>query len=310
MGEDMAGPAYPGVLGYIRSLAGPQGGDGRSDGQLLRQFLARRDEAAFALLLQRHGPLVLGVCRQVLRDTHAAEDAFQATFLVLARKAGSVRRRESLSAWLYRVAYNLARTARAGAARRQAHERQAVTMARAEAGDEAVRDDWQPLLHEEVNRLPAKYRVPVVLCYLDGKTHEEAAREVGWPVGTVKGRLARARDLLRARLTRRGLALPAAVVTAALAEAAARAAVPASLAAATVKAAGLFAAGQSAGGAVSAEGTALAEGAIKAMGATRLKLVTVLLLAVALLGAGSGFLLQQLAAGKAPAPAPAGEDPA
>src|SRR5262249_38076663 len=154
------------------------GGD-RGDADLLRQFVARRDESAFATLLERHGPMVLGVCRQVL-GAHDAEDAFQATFLILARKAASVRRQASLAAWLQRGAVNVARTARAGAARRRAHERQAVLMARATpAEDEALRE-WQPILHEEVDRLPPKYRVPVVLCYFEGRTHDEAARQLGW----------------------------------------------------------------------------------------------------------------------------------
>src|SRR5262249_45040927 len=161
-----------------------------------------RDEEAFAGLLRRHGPLVFGVCRQVLGDAHDAEDAFQATFLVLARKAATVARQDSLAAWLHRVALNVARTARTAAARRRAPERETALRTRPGPGDEVAPGDWQPLLHEEVDRLPEKYRVPVVLCYLEGRTHEEAARQLGWPLGSVKGRLARARDLLRARLTR------------------------------------------------------------------------------------------------------------
>jgi RNA polymerase sigma factor (sigma-70 family) len=193
----MTGAPVAGVLQYIRALADPEGG-GESDQELLRRFVARRDEGAFAALLGRHGPLVLGVCRQVLGGEQDAEDAFQAAFLVLARKADSVRRRGALPAWLYRVAVNIARTARSGAARRRALERQAARLSSAASTGASQPLDWQPL-HEEVGRLPAKYRSPVVLCYLAGRTHEEAARELGWPVGTVKGRLARARTLLRAR---------------------------------------------------------------------------------------------------------------
>jgi RNA polymerase sigma factor (sigma-70 family) len=200
----MANASLLDILQHLRSLAGTEEEAGHGDGELLQRFAAARDEAAFATLLRRHWPLVWGLCRQVLRDAHAAEDAFQATFLVLARKAGSIRRHESLPAWLYRVAFNLASTARTGAARRRSHERLAVPMAAANPLDEVVLRDWQPILHEDVNRLPEKYRVPVVLCYLRGKSHAEASRELGRPVGTVKACLARARDLLRTRLAKRG----------------------------------------------------------------------------------------------------------
>src|SRR5262249_20975686 len=142
-----------------------------------------------------------------LGDAHHAEDAFQATFLVLARKAVSINKQASLAAWLHRVAVNIARTAKTSAAQRRRHERQAVLMAQSSPVEEAPIDDWRPLLHEEVDRLPEKYRLPVVLCYLKGNTQEEAARQLGWPLGSVKGRLARARDLLRTRLARRGLTL-------------------------------------------------------------------------------------------------------
>jgi RNA polymerase sigma factor (sigma-70 family) len=279
----MAGGLLPGVLRYVRALAGATGGGARRDGELLAAFVARRDEGAFATLLERHGPLVLGVCRQVLGDAHDAEDAFQATFLVLARKAASVRGHESLAAWLHRVAVNVSRTARLSAARRRAHERQAVPRARAvPAADEAVRD-WQPILHEEVARLPHKYRVPVVLCYLEGKTHGEAARQLGWPLGTVKGRLARARDLLRTRLARRGVALTAAGLTALLGESAATATVPPALLGLTLRAAMTFAAGGAmAGAAVPAGALALARTTLQAAMGTKLLAVVALLLAVGL----------------------------
>src|SRR5262249_6375527 len=154
----------------------------QSDSHLLRRFVGGREEDAFAALLLRHGSLVFEVCRQVLRDGHDAEDAFQATFLVLARKAATVRRHESLAAWLHRVALNIARTAKASAAQRRDHERQAGLMPRTTPVDDVAPRDWEPLLHEEVDRLPEKYRVPVVLCYLEGKTHDEAARQLGWPL--------------------------------------------------------------------------------------------------------------------------------
>src|SRR5262249_38442766 len=150
-------------------------------------------QAAFTALVQRHGPLVLGVCRQVLRDGTLAEDAFQATFLVFAKRAASIRNRSSLGAWLYRVAYHTALTARASALRRQAHEREAA-LRQLDGPDTKADHDWQPILHQEVDRLPSKYREPIVLCYLQGRTNEEAARRLGWTKGTVSGRLARARE--------------------------------------------------------------------------------------------------------------------
>src|SRR5262249_28004530 len=205
----MATQALAEVLRYIHCLASDHFVDA-SDGKLIEQFITQRDELAFAAILQRHGPLVFGVCRQVLDNPHDAEDAFQATFLVLSAKANVIRKREAPAAWLHRVDLNIARTAKSSMALRRVHERQAVPMSQTSPVDEVALRDWRPLIHEEVDRLPEKYRVGVVLCYLEGKTHEEAGRQLGWPLGTVKGRLARARDLLRTRLARRGLTLSAA----------------------------------------------------------------------------------------------------
>ena len=162
-------------------------------------------EAAFETILARHGGLVWTVCRQVLGDAHAAEDAFQATFLVLVRRAASLRVREqgSLGPWLYGVAYRIALKARQGAARRRTRERRVAKTAVETPSDAVEHDELHALLHDEVNRLPAKYRAPVVLCYFEGRTHEEAAAALQWPVGTVRSRLSRARD-------RSGSASPAA----------------------------------------------------------------------------------------------------
>jgi RNA polymerase sigma factor (sigma-70 family) len=280
----MANQTVAHVLRYLRHLASDKAGDEQDDSELLNQFVAHRDEAAFAVLLKRHGPLVLGVCRQVLRDAHAAEDVFQAAFLVLARKAGSIRRQESVAAWLHRVALNLAQTARTANARRKAHERQAVLMSVPHRVDEAALRDWQPLLHEEVDRLPQKYRVLIVLCYIEAKTHNEAARQLGLPLGTVKGRLARARDLLRTRLVRRGLALSAGGVCWTLQRSAALGSVPPVLLGHTFRAAMLYAAGGTIGtSAVSAQALALAKGALPTMNATKL---VVMILAVGLMAVG------------------------
>jgi RNA polymerase sigma factor (sigma-70 family) len=190
-----------------------------TDEQLLDFFLSRAvgdAEAAFQVLVSRHGPMVLGVCRHVLNQQQDAEDAFQATFLVLARKAGSIRDRRVLGRWLYEVAYRIAVRARVNAQRRRSHERQGAEMSATVPEVDAAWSELRPVLHEEISRLPEKYRTPVILCYLEGKTNEEVAHQLRWPVGTVKGRLARARDLLRSRLTRRGLALSAAFLVTAL----------------------------------------------------------------------------------------------
>ena len=188
-----------------------------SDGQLLELFLGRRDEAgeqAFGALVDRHGPMVYRVCGQVLGDCHEAQDAFQAVFLVLARKAGAVRNRESLGSWLYGVALRVAARARTGLNRRRARERQAEDghdEIPARAAEAPGHTDDAEAVHQEVGRLAEKYRAPIVLCYLEGLTHDQAAARLGWPVGTVRSRLARARDQLRVRLVRRGVTVPAAL---------------------------------------------------------------------------------------------------
>jgi RNA polymerase sigma factor (sigma-70 family) len=179
-----------------------------TDGQLLERFVSRRDESAFAALVRRHGRMVLGVCRRVLGDAHHAEDASQAAFLVLVRKAASLGRPPSLANWLYAVAYRTALKARANAARRWACERQAVPLPPTAPPDEVVRREARAALDEELSRLPECYRAPLVLCYLEGRTNEDAARALGWPTGSISYWLARGRAILRERLTRRGLAPP------------------------------------------------------------------------------------------------------
>ena len=186
---------------------------GVTDEQLLERFISQRDEAAelaFAALVQKHGPMVLLVCRNALRDPHDAEDAFQATFLVLARKASSLRVPGRLGPWLHGVARRTchkvsARRSRLDRLNRRAEARARMAVAYVPDQD-ADRQEESEMLHEEIGRLPDRYRTPVVLCYLEGLTHEEAARQLGWPIGTVGVRLMRARERLRARLTRRGMA--------------------------------------------------------------------------------------------------------
>jgi RNA polymerase sigma factor (sigma-70 family) len=292
----MAGTPLAAVVCHLRRLAAPPA---ESDGDLLRRFATEYDEAAFARLVERHGPLVLGVCRRVLRDAEDSDDAFQATFFVLARKAASVRRSESLAGWLYRVAYRIALQARAERLRRHLRERQGHHMRRPDQ-PAATWDDLRPVLDEELHALPDKYRLPVVLCYLEGRTLAQAAADLGWPRGTVAGRLARARDLLRQRLTRRGVALSAGLLAALLAEGAAPAAVPAALVGMTATGAALFAGGTACGSAPAA----LAEAALRAFAGTKARALAALLLGLALLAAGTGLLAGSMPGTEPPAAGP------
>src|SRR5262245_59736738 len=213
------------------------------DGQLMSAFVASRDEAAFATLVRRHGPMVLGVCRRVVGDPHLAEDAFQATFLVLARRAAVVRPRHLVGHWLYGVAYRTALTARGAAARRNAKEKQVDAMPHPPVSADQVWIDLQPVLDAELARLPEKYRIPIVLCDLNGRPQRDVARELRLPPATLANRLAAARRLLAKRLTARGVALSGGAVAAALGWHAATSAVSPTLATATVRAACAVAAG-------------------------------------------------------------------
>jgi RNA polymerase sigma factor (sigma-70 family) len=291
------------VLRHVRRLIGRRGNEDLTDAELLARFVVYGDEAAFEVIVRRHGPLVLRVCRRVLGDDHDAEDAFQATFLVLARKAGAVRDRQSIAGWLYEVAYHLALRARRTVARRRQHERRAAEMPPREEFLSTDERELHAVLDEELRRLPEKYRTPLVLCYLEGMTNEQAARELGWAAGSMSYRLSQARELLRKRMNGRGLALPAAGLIALLTEEMVSAAVPTTLVHATVRAAACFAAGKTvAAGMVSANAVALAEGALTTMLTTKMKLAAALLLTVGLLGSGVRMFVQ---ADDAAPPAPA-----
>ncbi len=282
------------VLHYVRTAFRTEAEQG-SDTDLLQRFVRQRDETAFELLMWRHAAMVLHVSHAVLRDKHAAEDAFQATFLALARKAGSISRRESLAAWLYQVAYRIAVRARLNTVARRALERREFDRRRPTSvpgpGDEAAERDLVPLVHEELNRLAAKYRTPLVLCYLEGKTHDEAARQLGWAKGTVSGRLARGREMLKKRLVRRGVLFPVSVLAVALAATKASA-VPPALVAATTQASIAFAAGNAATAGVSAGVIHLTYGVLQAMCISKLKITAAAIVAFLLIFAGAGALLR------------------
>jgi RNA polymerase sigma factor (sigma-70 family) len=276
------------VIRQLREAVLRQDGAGWTDGQLLASFIDKKDEAAFAALIQRHGPMVFGVCRRIAADYHDAEDAFQATFLVLACKASSIRPRENVGNWLHGVALRTARKAKAVTAKRRGREMQVTEMPESEAGPQEQCRDMQPLLDKELNGLPEKYRLPILLCDLEGKTIKGAAQQLGWLQGTLAGRLARGRKLLAKRLASRGVVLSAGWLTAVVSQSAASADVATSLIISTVKAAKMIAGGQEkVAGAVPAKVIILMEGALQGMLFNRLKLtVIVMLLAVAVAGTG------------------------
>jgi RNA polymerase sigma factor (sigma-70 family) len=275
------------VIHFLRSALLPDGTD-LTDGQLLEAFVRRRESAALEGLVQRHGPMVWGVCRRILQNHHDAEDAFQATFLVLVRKAASIRSQAKVGSWLYGVAHQTALKARATRARRLVRERPVTEMTEPAMTEPDLWSDLQPLLDREVSGLPEKYRTVILLCDLEGKTGREAARQLGCPEGTIGSRLARGRALLAKRLGQHGIALSGGALAGVLSEKAASASVPASVLAATIKAVTLVAAGQAASSLISAQVAALAEGVMKAMLVRKLKIASVVLVVVAtgLLGAG------------------------
>lgn len=278
------------VLRYIRSLVAAGQTRELPDRELLERFVTRHDETAFAAIVERHGPLVLGICRRALQNEHYAEDACQATFLVLARKAGSIRKRQSLGCWLYGVAYRVARKLRADLKRRAARDVTLVDLPRPDTTGEITWREGLAVLDEELTRLPMTYRSALVLCYLEGRTQDEAARELGCSLGALRGRLERARECLRTRLVRRGVGLSATLLGTALGSTQSSAAVPPTLAITTVRAAAAFARGQTLLELISAHVTTLTEGVLKAMFLTKLKVVITLVFAVRLLSLGAGVL--------------------
>ncbi len=277
------------VLFGMGSLAG------LTDGQLLERFARHRDEAgelAFAALLDRHGPMVLGVCGSLLGDPNDAEDAFQASFLVLARKARSLWVRDTIGPWLHAVAHRIATHALSDRARRRRHERAAAALAATAIGP-AEPDEIGPVLHDEIGRLPESFRAPIVLCYLEGLTHDQAAHRLGWPVGTVRSRLSRGRDRLRSRLDVRGFAPAVALAPLAIdAAGRAEAAIRPSLAVATARAAGRITTGVEAAGTGPAVHS-LMKGVLRMMMLKTMLRVAAAVVATGLLATGAGALAYQ-----------------
>jgi RNA polymerase sigma factor (sigma-70 family) len=285
----MAAASFGITLRHFLRRIGPHSVDEQSDSSLLARFAAERDEAAFAALVARHGPMVLGVCRRVLHDAYDADDVFQATFLVLASKAAALDGRRPLASWLYIVARNLALKFRARLAQRRSHEKEAHTMLTIKPRNDTAWRELRDLLDAELGQLPEKYRAPLVLCHLEGMTHAAAALELGWPAGSMAKRLARGQQLLRARLASRGLALSSVALAALLAENGS-AAVPASVSGGMGRAAALYVAGQSTTSLASAPAVALARGTLQTMSLAKLKIAAGVLLGLAFAGVGAGLV--------------------
>jgi len=284
------------IIRQLRRLVNPADPCGLTDAELLQRWLAQRDEGAFEALLWRHAAAVLVVCRRVLGDAHEAEDATQAVFLALARQASSIGSRQAVASWLHTVAFRVALRARA---RKPSAVGLPALVLNALPARPAEDPDWRdlrPVLDEEVSRLPEKYRAPFVLCCVLGRTNEQAASELGCPVGTVLSRLARARRRLRTQLTRRGVTLAPALLAPALAREAAAAVAPGMLIIRSVRAAVLLAAGKGLGEVVSTKVVVLAEGVMRSMFLTKLKLTCAVLFGLTLLG-GGGMLTYRTALG-------------
>jgi RNA polymerase sigma factor (sigma-70 family) len=287
------------ILEHARKWTAVRKSEVTPDRELLRRFAQEHDEAAFAVLVRRHGPMVLHVCRRHLGNWHDAEDVCQAVFVVLAAKAAARHWQESVANWLHQVAYNLARKARAAAARRCAREGRADVRPPGGPEDEVTARELRAALDEELARLPEKYRAPLVLCYLEGATRDEAAQQLGWPLGTLKSRVERGRQLLHGRLVARGLTLSAALSTTLLTGGVARAALPPGLARGIVQAALLQAAGRlPAEGSATGAALGFARRLVRGLLLNRIRTAAVWLLGACLLAAGLGLTAREPAPGE------------
>jgi RNA polymerase sigma factor (sigma-70 family) len=285
------------ILHLIRRVVEDQSVRQLSDQDLLQRFSDQRDEAAFHTLLRRHGPMVLDVCRGLLGSEADAEDVFQATFLTLTRKAASIRNTASVGSWLHGVACRTALKTRAQSAARRKNEARVPARQTSEP-DGLTWREVRRMLHEELAALPERYRVPLAVCYLEGKTQDEAAAQLGLAKSTLKERLERGRSLLRARLVRRGLGPAAVLAATAWPSVTASACLPSTLVSSTAKAASLFAAGQTAAaGVISPTAAALTDGVLKTMLLNKLQIATAVLLVVAVLGGAAGLIYQTQATG-------------
>jgi RNA polymerase sigma factor (sigma-70 family) len=295
--EDMMATRIGEAIRHLRKALLVQDGAGLSDAQLLGLFIEQRDEAAAAALVRRHSPMVWGVCRRVLGSHHDAEDAFQATFLVLVRRAATIAPREMVGNWLYGVAYQTALKAKATRTKRRIRERQAAALPELRVERSNHQRELQDVLDQELTRLPHIYRVAIVLCDLEGQTRIEAARHLGVPPGTIAARLTRGRALLAKRLTRHGLAITGGKVAAALSEQAASANQLTAVVSSTIRSVTAFAAGEAAStGVISAQAAALTEGMVKAMFLSKIKVATGIVLVITAT-AGGGLLYQTQAGG-------------
>ena len=289
MADDSPNP----VIQHLRLLLAAQTPAHVTDRDLLARFITRRDEAAFAALVHRYSPMVLGVCRRVLNNTHDADDACQATFLILVRKAAAIRNQDSLAGWLHRVARRTAEDLRARQARRATQPLpEEEIAARADRGGEPMWREVRAALDEELQRLPDCYRAPLILCYLDGRTRDEAAHQLGWSLDVFRGRLDRGREALRRRLVRRGLALSAGLMTAALTHAPTSARASVALVLGTIKYARMIAAGQGAGAGLPAPIAELILRGLQSMVVIKKKVALFFLLAACLAGT-AGYAVYQ-----------------
>jgi RNA polymerase sigma factor (sigma-70 family) len=294
----MANKPLNGVLKHVRKLAAIQSARLAPDHELLQQFVRSNDEVALTVLIERHGPMVLGVCRRALRCQSDAEDAYQATFLVFSRKAASIRKTASLGSWLHGVALRVAARLKRECARRKRYERSSRPPATRNPADEVSWAEVQTVLDEELHCLPERFRAVLILCYLDGKTRDEAATQLGLTLGALHGLLERGRKLLAARLTRRGLTLSAGLFGVAICEGVAGAALSSTQVLSTAHAATLFAAGQPLGQLVSAGVLTLSRQVLKGMIMTKLKLVSAALFCCVLSVSAIGFAFAQSGAQK------------